>query len=247
MNEHPSAQSQISRARAAGFFWLITFITGFLAMFIGGRFVVNSDAAVTAANVLGNQVAFRLGMAGMLVSTISYLVATVLVYELLKPVNRTFSLSAALFSLLGCGVGALVTVLNFASLALLKGSPFLGVFPAEQLQALALASFNLGLRANDVGLVFFGLHIGLVGYLFITSRMAPRIVGALLMIGGFAYELHSFGSFLGVPTFFPLILLPGFFAEFVLTVWLLAKGVNARAATRANNGPPAAQLAPSLS
>lgn len=85
MNEPTSAQSQISRARAAGFFWLITFITGAFAMYIGGSFVVNGNAAATAANVLGNEYSFRIGVAGNLVATIFYLLATILVYKLLNP------------------------------------------------------------------------------------------------------------------------------------------------------------------
>ncbi len=229
MNEHTSEQSQISRARAAGFFWLITFITGAFAMSIGGSFVVNGNAAATAANVLGNESAFRISVAGNLVATICYLLATILVYKLLKPVNSTLSLAAAVFSLLGCGAGALVTLFNFAPLALLKGSAYLSVFTTEQLQALALASFSLGMRANEVGLVFFGLHIGIVGYLIVTSALVPRVLGVLLMIGGLCYELQSFASFLAAPfakSLFPLILLPAFFAELALLIWLIAKGVN---------------------
>ncbi|MBA2243091.1 MAG: DUF4386 domain-containing protein [Chthoniobacterales bacterium] len=162
MNEHTSEQSQISRARAAGFFWLITFITGAFAMYIGGSFVVNGNAAATAANVLGNEFAFRIGVAGNLVATICYLLATVLVYKLLKPVNSTLSLAAAVFSLLGCAAGAVVTLFNFAPLALLKGPAYLSVFTTEQLQALALTSFSLGMRANESASCSLGCTSGLL-------------------------------------------------------------------------------------
>lgn len=249
MNTSTPEQSLNPKARAAGLFWLITFITGAFAMYIGGRFVVSGNAAATAANILTNESAFRVGTAGNLIATIGYLLATILVYELLKPYNRTVSLVAAVFSLLGCALGAIVSLLNLAPLALLKGSAYLGVFTTEQLQALALTSLGLALRANDVGLVFFGLHISLVGYLIVASGLVPRVIGVLLMIGGAFYELSSFGSFLAVPlvkTLFPLILLPAFFAELVLCLWLLIKGVNARTAGRADNGPPAAHLAQSL-
>ena len=249
MHESTSEQSQISRARAAGFFWLITFITGAFAMYIGGSLVVNGNAAATAANVLGNESAFRIGVAGNLVATICYLLATILVYKLLKPVNSTLSLAAAVFSLLGCAAGAVVTLLNFAPLALLKGAAHLGVFTTEQLQALALTSFSLGMRANEVGLVFFGLHIGIVGYLILTSALVPRVLGVLLMIGGLCYVLQSFASFLAAPfatSLFPVILMPAFFAELALTLWFLVKGVKVRRG--ASSGDPASShaLAPSL-
>src|SRR4051812_14610194 len=146
------------KARVAGFTWLITFIMGGFAMIIGGRFVVNRDAAGTAANILAHESAFRLGTAGNLVATVCYLTATILVYDLLKPVNRTVSLLAAFFSLIGCGLGAFVVLLNFAPLTLLGDASYLSVFSTTQLQALALTSLRLGVRANEVGLVFFGLH-----------------------------------------------------------------------------------------
>jgi hypothetical protein len=242
MNESTPEQSQISRARAAGAFWLITFITGCFAMYMGGSLVVNGNAAATAANVLSNETAFRIGVAGNLVATISYLLATILVYNLFKQINSTLSLATAVFSLLGCAAGVVVSLFNFAPLALLKGSPYLGAFTNEQLQALALTSFSLGMRANEIGLVFFGLHIGIVGYLIVTSALVPRLLGVLLMIGGLCYETESFASFLAAAfakNLFPVILLPAFFAELVLTVWLLAKGVR----TQLPNAAPS--LAPS--
>ena len=230
------------KARAAGFAWLVTFVTGAFAMYIGGRFVVNGNAAATAANILANESAFRIGVAGNLLATVCYLLATILVYQLFKPVNRTLSLTAAVFSLLGCGLGALVSLLNFAPLTLLKGSAYLSSFTTAQLQALALTAFNFANRANEVGLVFFGLHIGIVGYLIVTSALVPRIIGALLIMGGVCYDLNSFGSFLAAPfakSLFPFILLPAFFAELALSLWFLIKGVNApRLAERSVHGVP---------
>ncbi len=230
------------KARTAGFFWLITFITGAFAMFIGGRFVVNGNAAATAANILANESAFRLGAAGNLIATVCYLAATLLVYELFQPVNRTVSLLAAFFSLIGCGMGALVVLLNFAPLLFLSGASYLHVFPTEQLQTLALTSFRLGGRANEVGLVFFGLHIFLVGSLIVASGYVPRAIGLLLAFGGVCYFTNSFASFLAAPfatALFPFILLPAFFAELALSLWLLLKGANVpRPAERLTASPP---------
>jgi hypothetical protein len=221
--------SPLFKARAAGFSWLVTFITGAFAMFIGGSFVVNNDAAATAANILANESAFRLGAAGNLIATACYLTATLLVYELLKPVNRTVSLLAAFFSLVGCGIGALGFLFNFAPLALLGGADYLSVFNTGQLQALALTSFRVGARANEVGLVFFGLHIFLVGSLIFSSNFLPRVLGLFLALGGVCYLTNGFASFLAAPfakNLFPFILLPAFLAELLFSLWLLVKGVH---------------------
>lgn len=208
-------------------------------MSIGGRFIVKGDAAATAANLVANEAAFRLGTAGNLVATVGYMIATLLVYQLLKPVSRTVSLLAACFSSIGCGLGAVVALLNFAPLVFLGRASYLSVFNLEQRQALALASFSVAARANEVGLVFFGLHILLVGSLVLSSNFLPRILGVLLAVGGVCYLTSSFGSFLAAPFasyLFPTILLPAFLGELLFSLWLLLKGVK----TRSWSHPPAA-------
>src|SRR5438105_11256959 len=82
------------KARIAGFFWLMTFLTGGFAMFVGGRLIVSGDAAATAANILAHESSLRLGVASNLIATACYLAATLFVYALLKPVNRNVSLLA---------------------------------------------------------------------------------------------------------------------------------------------------------
>ena len=143
MMERIAETSPRVKARTAGFFWLMTFLTGGFAMFVGGRFVVSGDAAATAANILAHESSFRLGIASNLIATACYLAATLLVYDLLKPVNRNLSLLAAFFSLVGCAVGAFTLLFQLASLLVLGGAPYLGVFTEEQLRALAFMFLRL--------------------------------------------------------------------------------------------------------
>lgn len=222
-------QSLQFKARMAGFFWLMTFLLGAFAMAIAGRFLVTGDVVATASNILAHELAFRSGAAANLVATACYLTATILVYVLLKPVNKNASLLAAFFSLLGCAIGAFSFLFYFAPLVLLSGASYLSVFTAEQQQTLAFVSLKLAANANDLGLIFFGLHILLVGVLIIGSIFLPRAIGLLLTIGGLCYLTNSFASFLALPfarNLFPYILLPAFIAELSLILWLLVKGVN---------------------
>ena len=79
MMESPNA-----KARIAGVFYLLTFVTGSLALaFVTGRALMLS------------------------ISTLSYVVVTLLFYDLFKPVNKGLSLVAAGFSLVGCVLGML--------------------------------------------------------------------------------------------------------------------------------------------
>ena len=89
MTERLTKTSPRLKARIAGVFYLLNILTGALAVvFIGRGLVVYGDAVD-------------------LIATACYLVVTLLFYDLFKPVNRSLSLLAVSFSLLGCAIGAL--------------------------------------------------------------------------------------------------------------------------------------------
>jgi hypothetical protein len=62
------------------------------------------------------------------------------------------------------------------------------------------ADVMLSLQVFDdgwaIGLVFFGIHLVILGYLFFKSDYVPRILGIVLAIAGAAYATDSFGRFL---------------------------------------------------
>src|SRR5262249_3539953 len=96
-----AAASPRSKARVASVaYWLY-----FLALAAGGlligRLVRPGNASGTGQNLLAHRLSFRLGFAFDLISTAFYLVTTVLVYDLFKPVNRSLSFLAMVFNLVG--------------------------------------------------------------------------------------------------------------------------------------------------
>jgi hypothetical protein len=219
-----STMSPLLKARMGGFCWLMCFLTSIYALILGSRLMVKGDPAATAANLLGNEALFRSGTAALLISTAFYIAATLFIYEVLKPVNRSLSLLAAFFSLVGCAVGALSCLFEFVPFILLKGAPYLSVYTTEQLQAFSYMFLLARARANDIGLVFFGLHCLGVGCLILRSTFLPRVIGALMVLAGcgwLTYLLPPLAQSLA-----PFNMLPGAVGEISLTLWLLVKGVS---------------------
>src|SRR4051794_7041200 len=195
----PLAQSSPRfKARMAGVFWLMTIITGMFGFVAGGRFVATGDAATTAANIIDHEALYRLAFVSNLVATACYLAVTLLVYQLLKPVNRTVAAFVVLFSLMGCASGLVSSLLFLAPLDFLNGASYLSTFTVAQLQALALTTLTLSLRLNDIGMVFFGLHVLSIGYLIRKSTFLPRILGTFLFIASACYLTNSFANFLAL-------------------------------------------------
>ncbi|MDP9097726.1 MAG: DUF4386 domain-containing protein [Verrucomicrobiota bacterium] len=218
--------SPLFTARIAGACWLMTFITSGFAMWVGSKLIVFGNATATATKILAHEMLFQSATAAMLVSGAFYLVVTLLVYELLKPVNRTLSLLAAFFSLVGCAVGALGGLFDLAPLVLLRGAGYLSVFTLEQLQALALALLKVRLEANNIGLVFFGFHCLLIGYLILRSTFLPRMIGGLMMFAGLGWLTCLLPPL--AESLAPYNVIPGSLGEISLTLWLVVKGVNVK-------------------
>ena len=183
-----SIMSPLFKARMGGFCWLMCFLASIYPLMISGRLMGAGDPATTAANLLANETLFRLGTASLLVSTAFYVGATLFVYEVLRPVNRSLSLLAAFFSLVACAVGAFSCVFDLIPFTLLKGTPYLtAAFTVNQLQALTLMFLKLRVQANDIALALFGLHCLGVGYLIFRSTFMPRIIGVLMLMGGICW------------------------------------------------------------
>jgi len=224
-----AGSSPLFKARMAGFFWLMTIITGMFGFIAGDRFIVAGDAAATAANIIDHELVFRFAFISNLVATACYLAVTLLVYQLLKPVNRTVAAFIVLFSLMGCASGLVSSLLLLAPLDFLGGASYLSAFTLAQLQALALTILTLSLRLNDIGMVFFGLHVLSIGYLIRKSTFLPRILGTLLFVTGACYLTSTFANFLALPFrtyLLPFVALGGLLGEGSLTAWFLVKGVN---------------------
>jgi len=229
LTTNPGTQAPRSLARAAGVFWLLTILTSMFAFIIAGNFMVAGDAAATAANLTAHESLQRLAFVANLMATVCYLTVTLLMYVLLKPVNRHVSLLGAFFSLVGCAIGTVSCLLFLAPLAVLNGGSAPGGFTVEQTQALALTVLTLSGRANDIGLVFFGCHVLTIGYLIRRSTFLPRVLGTLLFVTGVCYLTNSFATFMALPFrgyLMPIVGLGGLLGEGALTGWLLIKSVN---------------------
>src|SRR5271169_7241819 len=126
------------KARMAGASQLLEALTGgFGQVIVLGRLVVSGNAAATAANILGHERLFWLGFASSLIGVAFHIAWALLMYVLLKPVNRSLSRLAAFVILVGCAIQALTGLLYLAPLIILQGGSSLSAFTPEQLQALA--------------------------------------------------------------------------------------------------------------
>jgi len=211
-------------ARVAGFLYLVLLPLGIFGMMIRQRLIVPGDAAITAHNIMASESLFRLSIVSALIVQLVNILVVLVLYKLLKPVNKNHALLMVIFFLVGVPIAMLNELNQFAALLLLSGADYLTVFTAGQLQALVPLFLDLHEHGIMIAGIFWGLWLFPMGYLVFKSGFLPRILGILLIIGGFGYLIDSFAIFL-FPSFKAIALFT-FIGEVLFPLWLLIKGVN---------------------
>jgi hypothetical protein len=220
-------------ARIAGVLFLITlFLAPFAEFFVRQILIVPGDAAKTVSNIMASESLFRLGIVSGLIYQTVFTVYVLILYKLLKPVNKNVASLMVIFYLVGVPIAMLNLLNQFAALLLLSGADYLKAFAADQLHAQVMLFLDLQEHGVQIAQIFWGLWLFPLGYLVYKSGFLPRVFGILLMIGCFGYLIDSFAFFL-LPNyenyeaiFLPAIALLTIPGELLLGLWLLIKGVN---------------------
>lgn len=215
----------------AGFSYLVIFVLGILAnFFVLENLIVPGDAARTVNNLMTNEWQFRLGILGFIIMVIFDVVVAWALYILLKPVSNSLSLLAAWLRLVNATIFGIALYNLFSVLRLLDDANYLALLDAGQLQAqvmLFMVAFN---DTWLIGLIFFGIHLFVLGYLIFKSGYIPKFIGILLVIASLGYLVDSFANVLLAnytdyeAIFMLIVVVPGVIGELSFTLWLLLKG-----------------------
>jgi hypothetical protein len=214
-------------ARIAGILILIMSpFAVFSMMYVPSSIIVPGDAWATASNIMASEVLFRLGIVSDSVVFLLEIVIVVMLYVLLKPVNKTLSLVAAFSRLAMTVIQGINLLNNITALLLLSGADYLTVFEAGQLNSLVLLFLNTHEYVAHIWGLFFSLHLFFLGYLVYKSGYIPRILGIVLVIASVSYLIQSWGNIL-LPKYEEILAWIGFLSiiEIAFPIWLVIRGV----------------------
>lgn len=219
-------------ARVAGAGYVALFVLAIFANFVVKQGLIDpSDAEATVAAIQEQETLFRIGLAAfVLVFLIDVAVAWGL-YVLFAPAGRTRSLLVAWFRIVYTVFLGAAAVFMFLGLEIATGTADL----APDVAQLMFGAFDF---AWYVGLLAFGAHLVLLGALIIRSRIAPRIIGIILIVAGSAYAIDTmlhvlvadYAAISGV--MLAIVAIPSIVSELTFTIWLLLAGRRSSAVTR---------------
>lgn len=212
--------------RTSGIAYLIIFITGFYANFsILETLVDFNDAFGTTANIIENSKQFKNGLLAFLVMLIADIFLIWSLFKITEPTNKMLSYTTSFFR----GLHAL-----FFVIALVK------LFSIYQLSTDATNTIELQTNVMTlltdfdklwtIGLLFFGVHLVLLGFVGLKVSFIPKLISFLLILAAFGYFIDGFSKlfFEGYDNykfyFEAIVIFTGVIGEFSFTIWLLIKG-----------------------
>jgi len=217
-------------ARFAGLLYLIITVAAIIAhIYMPSTLIVAGDAAATAENITNSQALFRVGGVGSeLVVLLSEVILSIVLYVLLKPVNKTLSMLAAVSRLVMTTIHGLNLINYFFVILLLSGAGYLSAFSAAQLQGLVMVFLEAHSFGFTIGIAFLTVHVFILGYLIFKSGYFPKALGILFIAAGAGYLFDSFALLLvsGYETTPAVIAAIISISEIAFPLWLLVKGVN---------------------
>ncbi|MCP5034716.1 MAG: DUF4386 domain-containing protein [Actinomycetia bacterium] len=237
-------------ALVAGVGYVLLFALGIFANFlIREGLIVTDDAQETAANIAQSEGLFRFGLASFLLIFVIDVAVAWALYIVFRPANRDLSLVAAWFRLIYTVFLGVALIFFFQALQLLSGADFLTTFGRDQLDAQALVALDTFNSTWLIGLVAFGIHLVLLGFLMVRSRYAPKILGYLMIAAGTAYVIDTFAhslldNYKSYETLFiTMVAVPSIISEGWFGLWLLFRG--GKAAGRQPSPAPSLDRTPS--
>jgi hypothetical protein len=224
------ATSPRAYARIVGVLYLVIFILGPFAFFLGRTsVVVPGDPTATIDNLMASESLFRLGMVAETLIVLIEIVVSAILYVLLRPVSRPLALASTLARFGQSILQAVNLFTAVPALLLLGGAGTLAAFGPDQLNALVLLFMDVNAFVIIIWGLIFGFHLLLLGYLVYNSGFWPRFLGILLLVASLGYLAQSYGHILApqyddlLSTMVVVVTIPG---ELAFTLWLLIKGIN---------------------
>jgi hypothetical protein len=155
---------------------------------------------------------YCIGFSIYLLVYLSHMAIALIIYILLKPVDRGLALLAAFFRFAEAVILGINLLNHYSAFLILNGTEYLTIFSAGQPDGAIQLPLDAHRSGYLIGQVFFGFHCFFLGYLLFKSGYFPRILGVFLIAACFGYLIETFTYFL----------LPNYVTVEAVTAWTVA-------------------------
>lgn len=167
---------------------------------------------------------------GWVIILIANIVVAWAFHIFLKPIHKSLSLLGAWLRLIYAAILG-IAILNLTFVLLLsKNTDYLSLFTIDQLQAHIILFLEAFEFIWSIGLIIFGGHLMIVGYLAFRSDSIPKVISILLLLASMGYIVINlcntfFSEYHGVISMLTFVFsVPMIVGELGFGIWLLFRG-----------------------
>ncbi|OZQ79021.1 DUF4386 domain-containing protein [Paenibacillus odorifer] len=223
--------NQRKSALTAGISLIIMTLASFFSYgFVHGTLVVQGDASATFINIVSSNNLFKGEILGWIIIMIADILVAWAFYVFLEPVNKNLSLLGAWLRLTYSAILA-ISILTLIFVLLLTGNTNgFSTLTIEQTQAFMMLFLDAFQFIWSMGLVVFGGHLLIVGYVALKSDVIPKVISILLLLASIGYIIiHLSKMFLPqyeavITTLNFIFTIPMIVGELGFGIWLLLRG-----------------------
>lgn len=198
--------------------------------FVHGTLVVQGDARATFINIVSSNNLFKGEILGWIIIMITDILVAWAFYVFLEPINQNLSLLGAWLRLTYSAILA-ISILTLIFVLLLTGNTNgFSSLTIEQTQAFMMLFLDAFQFIWSMGLVVFGGHLLIVGYVALKSDVIPKVISILLLLASIGYIIiHLSKMFLPqyeavITTLNFIFTIPMIVGELGFGIWLLLRG-----------------------
>ncbi|MCJ8314270.1 MAG: DUF4386 domain-containing protein [Saccharospirillaceae bacterium] len=208
-------------ARLAGFLYLLMIPLGvFGIMYMPSNVLVAQDASLTFSNLIEHETMLRISVLSAFLIQIIQIFLVIILYQLWKQHSQALASFMVLFTIAAVPI-AMFNELSIISALFLAHSPDIQQsLTSVQLESAIYFLLNIHEQGIMIVHIFWGLWLIPMGLLTYKSGYLPKIIGFLLVIGGFGYCLDTLTFFITASSDY-MIAQYTFIGEVLLPITLL--------------------------
>lgn len=207
----------------AGLLYLGVILFGMFAQMIRMELIVSGDSAGTVDRIIASNGMLQVAFASDILTYACYVLLGLTCYIIFKKINNKMAVAMLLFVLIS-GSYAFVNMLNVLdAIQIVSGAVPLTGAETDMVLTHLNAHEDGGYLAQIIG---YGPWLIPLGYLGYRSDFVPKVIGAILMVGGAGLTAQGFQYFLWPSMgdlFVPGIVL-SIIGEFAVCGWFLYRG-----------------------
>lgn len=206
--------------------YLVVVLTGVFALaYVPSALSLGRDNWENSLLIALDPGLYRLGLLGLLVNQIAFLLLPLLLWRVLH--RHGEATAASMVALAVTGVPLVLSAIAFRLDAVSMIVDWAGAMPPDSARQAAAASLDAARNRILLGGTFWGLWLFPLGLLVWRSRVAPRPLAVLLMLGCFGYLVQVVAGLFQLELGDPwggLVRLPASVGEIGFCLWLVVAG-----------------------